>query len=356
MATVKLAYLDRFRDAGGTWRYYFRRKRGAKRIPLPGRPGELEFMREYALACANSGDTKPVRSGAPLAGTFDALAAAYCGSTRFLKLKTSTKTTYRGIIERFSATKGKNGLPYGQNLVAGLKRKHVNQIIAAKSEASGSAAAGNLLKVLSVIFTFAVKNDWVRENPTTGVDAPWEKTDGFITWSEEDIAQFEKHHASGTRARLALRLLLYTAQRRSDVVKMGHQHVATDANGNRTIRVRQIKTDTLLMIPMHPKLREEIAANSASSNLTFLLSAWDKPLSAAGFGNWFREVCDEAGLHKRSAHGLRKAAARRLAEAGCTPHEIQAITGHKSLAEVTRYTVAANQERMARSAMNRIED
>ncbi len=74
MATVKLAYVDRFRDAGGTWRYYFRRKRGAKRIPLPGRPGEPEFMREYALACANSGDTKPVRSGAPLAGTFDALA------------------------------------------------------------------------------------------------------------------------------------------------------------------------------------------------------------------------------------------------------------------------------------------
>lgn len=356
MATIKLAYVDRFQDSGGTWRYYFRRKRGAKRIPLPGRPGEPEFMREYALACAGGVEATSIRSSGPLAGSFDALAVAYYGSTGFLELSPSTKRTYRGIIERFSATKGKSGVSYGENLVVGLKRKRVNEIIAEKLKSSGPSAARNLLKVLSVMFTFAVKNDWVTENPTIGVDAPSVKTDGFITWSEEDIANFEKRHASGTRARLALRLLLYTAQRRSDVVKMGHQHVGKDADGNPTIRVRQIKTKTPLTIPMHPKLREEIAANTASNNFTFLLTAWGKPLSAAGFGNWFREVCDEAGLNELSAHGLRKAAARRLAEAGCTPHEIQAITGHKSLAEVTRYTVAANQAQMARTAMNRIED
>jgi len=45
-----------------------------------------------------------------------------------------------------------------------------------------------------------------------------------------------------------------------------------------------------------------------------------------------------------------------LAEAGCTPHQIQAITGHKSLAEVVRYTIAANQERRGREAIERIED
>lgn len=356
MATVKLAYVDRFRDAGGTWRYYFRRKRGAKRIPLPGRPGETEFMREYAVACASSGGTTSTRSTGPLSGSFDALTVAYYGSTKFLELSASTKTTYRGIIERFSATKGKSGLPYGQNLVVGLKRKHVNQIIAAKLESSGPSAARNLLKVLSVMFTFAVKNDWVTENPTIGVDAPTVKTDGFITWSEEDITSFEKHHASGTRARLALRLLLYTAQRRGDVVRMGHQHVGKDVNGNPTIRVRQNKTTTRLVIPMHPKLRAEIQASGAANNLTFILTNWGKPYGVKGFGNWFREVCDEAGLHHLSAHGLRKAAARRLAEAGCTPHQIQAITGHKSLAEVVRYTIAANQERMAREAIDRIDE
>ena len=67
----------------------------------------------------------------------------------------------------------------------------------------------------------------------------------------------------------------------------------------------------------------------------------------------FREWCDAAGLPHCSAHGLRKAAARRLAEAGCSANEIAAITGHATLREVERYTKAADQARMARNAMAR---
>lgn len=74
----------------------------------------------------------------------------------------------------------------------------------------------------------------------------------------------------------------------------------------------------------------------------------------AGFGNWFRDACDDAGLKNRSAHGLRKAAARRLAEAACTTKQIAAITGHKTLSEVERYTASADQERMAREAIIRL--
>jgi integrase len=77
------------------------------------------------------------------------------------------------------------------------------------------------------------------------------------------------------------------------------------------------------------------------------------PFSPAGFGNYFRDRCNEAGLPRCSAHGLRKAAARRLAEAGCTMHEIAAITGHASLSEVQRYTKAADQKRLALSAMEK---
>lgn len=356
MATIKLAHIDRFRDASGTWRYYFRKTRGAKRIRLPGRPGEPEFMRAYELACLSSGGRKPPTTNATSVGSFDALADAYYRSKKFLNLSSSTKKTYRGIIERFRTTVGKNGKSYGQNLVAHLKRRHIDEIVTEKFTSSGPSAANNLLKVLRVMFALALKLDWVKENPTVGVDPVSVQTDGFVTWAEEDIKKFEECYPSGSRERLALRLLLYTAQRRGDVVEMGRQHVGKDEDGKPTIRVRQNKTKATLTIPMHPKLCEEIAANAASSNLTFILTAWDKPFSAAGFGNWFREVCDEAGLHGLSAHGLRKSAARRLAEAGCTPHEIQAITGHKSLKEVTRYTAAANQQQMARKAMSRIED
>jgi integrase len=62
------------------------------------------------------------------------------------------------------------------------------------------------------------------------------------------------------------------------------------------------------------------------------VTSFGKPYSPAGFGNWFRELCDEAGCPDISAHGLRKACARRLAELGCSAHEIAAITGHASLA------------------------
>jgi integrase len=51
---------------------------------------------------------------------------------------------------------------------------------------------------------------------------------------------------------------------------------------------------------------------------------------------------------------LRKATARRLAEIGCTGHQIAAITGHASLSEVQQYTKAADRKRMAREAMAKL--
>jgi integrase len=86
------------------------------------------------------------------------------------------------------------------------------------------------------------------------------------------------------------------------------------------------------------------------------VTSFGKPYTANGFGNWFRELCDEAGCPGVSAHGLRKATARRLAEIGCSAHEIASITGHASLAEVQRYAAAANRKGLARSAMKKLVD
>jgi integrase/recombinase XerD len=100
---------------------------------------------------------------------------------------------------------------------------------------------------------------------------------------------------------------------------------------------------------VHPDLAKIIAA-TPSSNLTFITSQYGRPFTSNAFSDWFRKQCDKAGLPQCSAHGLRKACARRLAEAGCTPHEIMSITGHRTLAEVERYTKAARQSLMADSA------
>jgi integrase len=108
------------------------------------------------------------------------------------------------------------------------------------------------------------------------------------------------------------------------------------------------------VIPVVPDLRTIIDA-TPSGHLTFLTTAFGKPFTAAGFGNWFRDQCDAAGLPHCAFHGLRKAAARRLAEYGCTPHEIAAITGHATLKEIERYTKAASRKQLARAATDKAE-
>ena len=162
------------------------------------------------------------------------------------------------------------------------------------------------------------------------------KSDGFHCWTDEELKTFERRWPIGTMQRLALGLLLYTFQRRGDVIRMGRQHVA---QGYLTIVQRKAK----LTIPMHPDLQRIIDA-TPSGNLTFLVTSHGHPFTDAGFGNWFREACAAAGLTKQcSAHGLRKAACRRGAEAGWTVHQIASWSGHKTLKEVERYTKAADQ-------------
>jgi enterobacteria phage integrase len=142
--------------------------------------------------------------------------------------------------------------------------------------------------------------------------------------------------------------LLYTGQRGSDVHRMLWSDCVRD-----TIRVAQQKTTTKLTIPLHDDLAELLAL--APRETTAILSTvYKKPFSVKGFENMVSDAIRTAGLPPRCVpHGLRKAAARRLAEAGCSASEIMAITGHKTLAEVERYTRAAEQERLARQAIKR---
>lgn len=172
--------------------------------------------------------------------------------------------------------------------------------------------------------------------------------DGFHAWTEEEIAQFEGHHPIGSRERLALALGLHTGQRRGDVVRMGRQHIRGDV-----LHVKQEKTGAVLAIPLHPELAA-ILATVPSTQLTFLMTLRGKPFTAHAFTAWFAKACDDAGLPSACTfHGLRKAACRRLAEAGCTVHEIGAISGHATLREVERYTKAVDQAKLARAAMER---
>jgi hypothetical protein len=91
------------------------------------------------------------------------------------------------------------------------------------------------------------------------------------------------------------------------------------------------------------------------TNLTFLLTERGAPFTAHSLGDWFKKQCRVAELPQCSMHGLRKLAATRLADEGCSEREIMAITGHTSVAEVSRYTKARDQARLAEQAMAVIE-
>jgi integrase len=108
-----------------------------------------------------------------------------------------------------------------------------------------------------------------------------------------------------------------------------------------------------LTIPIHPELRRIIDA-TPSQHLNFLVNEFGAPFSSAGFGNWFRDRCDEAGLPHCTFHGLRKAAATRLIDAGCDVVEAAAITGHASLKELQRYIETRDRKRAARRAMGKL--
>jgi integrase len=294
-------------------------------------------MAAYEQALA--GQPAPIGAERTIPGTLRALAVSYFASPAFHTKRPSTQYTYRNVIDRLCAK-------HGDKRVTLLQREHVVKLLAARAHTPGTANA--LRCSLRALMQHAVEIGMRSDDPTRDVrKIPTAKGEGYHSWTESEIAQFEQRHAVGSRARLAFALLLYTGQRRSDVVRMGRQHINDGA-----ICVRQQKTGREVWIPVHEALAPIIA--EASTNLTFLLTDQGKPYTAAGFGNWFRDQCRAAGLRGCSAHGLRKAAARRLAEAGCSTHEIAAITGHSSLKEVARYTEAVDRKRLAQSAMAKI--
>jgi integrase len=329
-------YVQSFVDRKtGTVFHYFRR-RGYPRIRLRGVPGSREFMEAYQRALENQ--QTPIGATRTKMGTVSAAIVGYYGSSlHFQSLAPSTQQIRRGILERFRAE-------HGDRSIADMPPKFVSLTMTRMSP----SVARNWLKAIRHLMQYTVSVGMVSADPTQGLKLPKIKTDGFHTWSENEITVFESAHPIGTKARLAFALLLYTAQRRSDVIRMGRQHIRDGV-----LHVRQVKTGASLDIPVHGDLQLILDA-TPSNHLTFLTTRFGKPYDGNDFSYQFRQWCDRAALPQEcSAHGLRKAACRRLAEAGCSANEIAAISGHASLSEVQRYTKAADQARMARNAMAR---
>lgn len=215
-------------------------------------------------------------------------------------------------------------------------------------------AANIRLKSLRGLFKWAIDagKGSVTKNPARDLPRLKVREGGLHTWSEEERCQFEARHPVGTKARLAYALMLYTGQRRSDVVLFGRQHVSSGKLRFTQQKNRRRKPISL-ELPILPELQAILDA-SPLGDLTFLVTEFGRPFAVAGFGNWFRERCNEAGLPNCTSHGLRKAAATVAAENGATAHELMSIFGWHTLKEAERYTRAVERKRLAARGMSRL--
>ncbi|WP_040612498.1 tyrosine-type recombinase/integrase [Oceanicaulis sp. HTCC2633] len=340
MTSINLKYVSSFKDRHGKRRWRFRRK-GYRTRYLPGLPGSEEFMAAYAQALANTPLETDLAKSTARKGTIDRLIEDYYHSSAFDTLETSTQRTYRSSLEPFRNT-------YGHMPVRTVQTRHLERILFDLREKP--TAANKLLKRLKTIFDLAVRQEIRHDNPAKPIKARKVDSDGFHAWTEAEIEAFKTAYPSGSKPRLALALLLCTGQRGSDVARMGPQDIVDIQGGSRAIRVKQQKTKTPLLIPILPELAVELAARNGK-HMVFLTTEYGKAFSVKGFQQWFAERAKAAtGNPKCTAHGLRKACAYRLAEAGATVHMIQSITGHKTLAEVARYTAGRDQFKLASAA------
>lgn len=311
--------------------YLYHRATGRRLPPLddPGFPAALAEA-ERSIGRAEEADT------------LRALIAAYRASPEWAGHKPRTQekaARYLGFLAKVDHLR-----------VADLRRREILTLRDAVAKARGPAAGNAFAQAVAALLAWAVDRDWLEFNPAARIRQLSGGT--FATWTEAEyaaaIAALPEH------LRRVVVLAAYTGQRRGDLMAM-----TWAAYDGRAIRLTQEKTGKALRVPCHPDLQAELDAWKASATSTHILvTGTGVPWRRVNLSMGLARSLEAAGLRTPgrdlSLHGLRKLAAVRLAEAGCSAHEIAAITGHDSLKEVERYTARASQERLAEAAILRL--
>lgn len=328
----KPPYVNTYTDRHGKQRARFRRK--GYTCPLPMPIGSDAFNAAYAAALTRHG--KPAALVAD--GTFEALIQEYYSSLEYAKLKPQTQDSYRVWVERIR-------LDHGHRMVVDIEAKHIETLMTKLEPRS----ANKLHRYFRMLLSFSVRRSYRGDNPALYVK-PFKIDGGHQTWPDSLIEQYQAHWPQGTAQRLLLDLALYTGLRRSDLATVHRSHIRDDM-----IRVVQQKTGMPLWVPIHANLAQSIDATPITG-LYLTGTQAGNIRSVKALGGYFRKACERAGIPAGySLHGLRKACATRLAEAGCSTKQIQAILGHATLSETERYTRDADQIKLAREAVSRMK-
>ncbi|MGA7810841.1 tyrosine-type recombinase/integrase [Bradyrhizobium sp.] len=351
------AYVQGFTDDCGKPRHYLR-KRGLPRVALPGLPWSAEFMQAYASALAGERVERPKPPPVERvpAGSFAALIKHY-KRVRFAELGEVTRSNYERLFGRLEAD-------YGSLPVAKISEQHIQAIVDKRTAEGGIEAGNSTRRCFRLLMSFAKDYKYRRDNPAAEIrkkKAP-KGTTGWDTLSEDNIARYFAKWPLGSRQHLAMTVLLYTGQRRGDVVRLGPHNIIggafdLDNAADLSISLTQRKTAQSLVIPLAPPLVEALkACKITAASPAFILTPYGQPYSDKSFTGKFSEWGKDAGIKTQcSPHTLRYAAARRLAELGCSLKVIAAVTGHQSLKELERYTRAAEQRLLAQQAIAALE-
>lgn len=316
--------------------FWYVRKRPAPRVRLRGAYGSPEFMAAYHAAISGVAATAPRKPGKD---TFKWLWELYHASPAWRKLGMATHKQRENIIRPVLAK-------VGDKPVAMITRKFI--VASRDSRADTPSMARHYVETMRGLFKWALDAEHVDADPTRDVAAPKLKTDGFHTWTAPEMAAFEKRWPIGTRQRLAYDIMLYTGFRRGDAARVGPLHVVDGV-----ISLRTSKTGEAVTVRILPPLALSIASTKCGAQSFIIHERTGKPMSKEGFGNWFGDACREAKV-PGSAHGLRKALAVKVSEAGATNAEMDALFAWQGGGMAELYSRKASRTRLAESALARL--
>ena len=347
---AKLPYLHTVTNRKGGSKHHYVRRKGFPLVRVEGKPGTPEFMASYRAAFTGDKVSGPE---APTPHTWRWLCAGYMASAEFMQLAASTRAQRKSVLEATWEELLKPGSPHLMGDCPAARFGTLQIRALRDRRADMPDAANHRVKFIGYVFTWALEAhpDLVTRNPARDVSKLKIKPGGYHTWTLPEVRKYEDRHPIGTKARLALAIFMFTGVRRADAVKLGWPNVhngqiqwTETKNANNDPKDRDI--------PMLPQLRAVIDATGVVGSTTWLVTAFGKPFTAAGFGSKFREWCNEAGLSDCSAHGLRKAGATIAAENGATAHQLMSIFGWETLKQVDRYTKKARAKRLAAEAIH----
>ncbi|WP_273719286.1 MULTISPECIES: site-specific integrase [Bartonella] len=315
-----------------------------KRIRIRGTYGTQEFVDNYTLALkqAQNGTSKKRKQTRLVEGSFDWLLHQYLQSMQWHNQSESTKKVKYRILNNVSKH-------IGERAYKSIGKYHI--LDAVDRRRATPAAAKHFLTSLNGLFNWAVDNALLNRNPAFNIKAPKSLNSvGLAPWLEEDIDKYYKQWAIGTHERVWVDVLLYTGLRRGDAVRIGWKDVKDNIIHLKTEK-SQFKTDVFL--PILPELAETLKIGPVGDE-TFICGKGGNKLVKESFGNLFREACNQAGI-KKSAHGLRKLAATRAANAGATVSQMKALFGWTEDKMASLYTKTADRKRLAIEAIKKLQ-